>query len=49
MKEGEFMESTVITENDETTFCLEDFTPEIYDCEADGSCGSGHIHVNVKS
>lgn len=29
-------------------FDLKDFVPEIYDCEADGSCSSGHQHVNVK-
>lgn len=27
-------------------FELKDFIPEIYDCEADGSCGSGHQHTN---
>ncbi|NLL74116.1 MAG: hypothetical protein GX237_11400 [Clostridiales bacterium] len=36
------------TNNDNIIFSLEDFTPEIYDCEADGSCGSGHQHVNIK-
>lgn len=29
-------------------FELKDFIPEIYDCEADGSCSSGHQHVNIK-
>lgn len=30
-----------------TEFTLEEFAPEIYDCEADGSCGSGHLHNRV--
>lgn len=30
------------------SFSLEEFTPRIFDCEADGSCGSGHIHLTVK-
>ncbi|ERJ83255.1 hypothetical protein HMPREF1987_00989 [Peptostreptococcaceae bacterium oral taxon 113 str. W5053] len=23
---------------------IEEFSPEFYDCEADGGCGNGHIH-----
>ncbi len=30
------------------TFSLEEFTPKVFDCEADGSCGSGHIHLTQK-
>lgn len=29
-------------------FELKEFLPEIYDCEADGSCSNGHQHVNIK-
>lgn len=29
-------------------FELKEYLPEIYDCEADGSCSSGHQHVNTK-
>ncbi|SHJ30482.1 hypothetical protein [Lutispora thermophila] len=35
--------------NESVIFSLEDFTPEIYDCEADGSCSNGHIHVIAES
>lgn len=28
-------------------FDLKDFLPEIYDCEADGNCGSGHQHLII--
>lgn len=34
--------------NDIKCFSLDEFVPEIYDCEADGSCGSGHVHVNTR-
>jgi len=29
-------------------FDLKEFVPEIYDCEADGACSSGHQHINIK-
>lgn len=29
-------------------FDLKEFMPEIFDCEADGSCSNGHQHVNIK-
>ncbi|MEG0806632.1 MAG: hypothetical protein RSI06_09520 [Lachnospiraceae bacterium] len=35
--------------NDEMSFSLDEFIPEVFDCEADGSCGSGHVHVNTKT
>lgn len=33
---------------DEIIFSIDEFTPEIYDCEADGGCASGHVHYTVK-
>lgn len=33
--------------NEEQVFTIEEFKPEIFDCEADGCCGSGHIHVRA--
>lgn len=38
------METKNIIEQEEIIFSIDEFTPEIYDCEADGSCSSGHIH-----
>ena len=45
------MNSLVVTNRNEISekveFPIEEFTPEIFDCEADGSCGNGHIHITI--
>lgn len=27
---------------------IEEFDPELFDCDADGGCGNGHIHIGCK-
>ena len=29
-------------------FTIDEFEPELYDCDTDGSCSSGHNHNNKK-
>lgn len=36
------------SQTDSLSFSLDEFVPEIFDCEADGSCSSGHIHQSIK-
>ena len=31
----------------ERTVSIEEFEPELFDCEADGICGNGHIHIRT--
>lgn len=31
---------------DQNTISIDEFNPEMYSCEADGSCSNGHIHID---
>lgn len=39
--------NNISEESQSDLFDISDFVPEVYDCEADGSCGSGHLHFNT--
>ena len=31
---------------DQKNISIDEFNPEMYSCEADGSCSNGHIHID---